>query len=330
MNRQEASKHIGSTVIVDQGEDGVYYGRLEEVQTPPKKTWSGKVTITGLFEVPAVHRSDVILQMKEQSIVVPGSKIDTSKDQPEENFDSTVKTALKQVIEDLHAAAAAFTSEAETWKEVKASFEEEPVTPVENNQENEEQAPAYVTYRIKKQQDHPFLYEPIYGDELELEGCPFEFEVKIQGKWHPVSHSRNFTFKDETGASVTLNEGDNVRIHTEQFQPFTILLNELEHPSRQSLLQDLENFGFSKSDLMDCHNRLLHELLQSEGTSTFKGVNFLMFQSTSSTLVVQHHYERVLKSDAQDYVYDRFEFTADNGVRRISTYTSAYSKDHES
>ncbi|SFL72045.1 DUF2777 family protein [Salibacterium qingdaonense] len=327
MNRQEASKHIGSTVLVDQGEDGIYFGRLEEVQTPPKKIWSGKVTITGLFDVPAVHRSEVILQMKEQSIVVPGSKIDSTGHQPEGDFDATVKTALKQVIEDLYTAADASTSEAETWKEVKTSFEE---APEENNQEHEEQAPAYVTYRIKKQQGRPFLYEPIYGDELELEGCPFEFEVKIKGKWHSVSHSRNFTFKDETGASVTLNEGDNVRIHTEQFQPFTILLNELEHPSRRSLLQDLENFGFSKSDLMDCHNRLLHELLQSEGTSTFKGVNFLMFQSTSSTLVVQHHYERVLKSDAQDYVYDRFEFTADNGVRRISTYTSAYSKDHES
>ncbi|SFP43572.1 DUF2777 family protein [Salibacterium halotolerans] len=329
MNRQEASKHIGSTVIVDQGQDGVYYGRLEEVQTPPKKMWSGKVTITGLFDVPAVHRSDVILKMKDQSIVVPGGKIDITEEPQTTDFESSAKAALKQVIENLQAASESYASEAETWQEVKASFENEPAEK-KQKQSDEQQAPSYVVYRIKKQQDHPFLYEPIHGDELELEGCPFEFEIKINGRWHPASHSRDFTFTDETGASVTLNEGDNVRIHTEQFQPFTILLNELEHPSRRSLLKDLEDFGFSGSDLMDCHNRLLHELLQSEGTTDFKGVNFLMFQTTSSTLVVQHHYERVLKSNAQDYVYDRFEYTADNGVRRISTYTSAYSKDHES
>ncbi|MGY4690051.1 DUF2777 family protein [Salibacterium sp. K-3] len=330
MNRQEASKHIGSTVLVDQGEDGVYYARLEEILTPPKKTWSGTVVITGLFQVPAVHRSDVIPDMKARSLTVPGSKIE-SPDQPlEEDFDSSVLTAVTSVIEELQTTADAYLSAAKTWKEVEAAYGGSLPEPAGKPDSKEEDGPAYVTYRIKKQNGQPFLYEPLYGDELELEGCPFEFEVKLSGRWTPVSHSRHFTFKDRTGAAVTLDEGDNVRIHTEQFQPFTILLNELEHPSRRSLLQDLEDFGFSRSDLMDCHNRLLYELLQSEGASSFSGVNFLTFQSKSATLIVQHHYERILKSDAQDYVYDRFEYTADNGVRRISTYTSAYSKDHES
>ncbi|MFZ4452340.1 DUF2777 family protein [Salibacterium aidingense] len=331
MNRQEASKNIGSTVLIDQGKEGMYYGTLEEVYTPPQKTWSGEVKVSGLFELPDIEHAKVLDEMKNRSVVVPGTKIHLLPEPSRSlDYNASVHSAAESAADELQSYIDDYSGYAEQWREIAARFggaskKTESTNKAGNNEKNQ-----YVYYRIERKDGTPFLHEPTYGDELELEGCPFEFEVQKDSSWITVSHDHGFVFKDAKKRTISLQTGDFVRIHQEQFQPFTILLNELEHPSRKSFLQDIEDFGFTKTDLADCHNRLLYELLQAEGNSSFKGVNFLTFQKPGKTLLVQHHYERKLKSQAQDYVYDRFEYTADNGERRISTYTSAYTKDHES
>ncbi|RSL33756.1 DUF2777 family protein [Salibacterium salarium] len=328
MKRLEATKNIGNTVLVNIGSEGIYYGTLEEVFTPPKKIWSGQVFILGVAEAPDIEKADTIKQKKDSSIVVTGSKITLPDKTWNMDFNTSVIAAIQTLIDDFDEKINDYTQLISKWKEIGSyygeTYESDVTTPEHGHKDQ------YVYYYIDKKDGHPFLYEPTYGDELELEGCPFEFEIHKSGKWINVSHDHGFTFKDEKGKSYSLHQNETIRVHQEQFQPFTILLNELEHPARKSILEDIEVLGFTRDDLLHCHNRLLYELLQSEGSSSFKGVNFLTFQKSGRTLIVQHHYERILKAESQDYVYDRFEYTTDNGERRISTYTSAYSKDHES
>ncbi|WP_185819613.1 DUF2777 family protein [Salibacterium salarium] len=329
MNRIEATKNIGNTVLVNNGPEGIYYGTLEEVFTPPKKTWSGQVFILGMAEVPAIDKADTIQQKKNTSMVVTGSKITMPEQTWNMDFDTSVKSAIEAVINNFNEKIKEYSHTVAQWKEIGSTYGGVYESDMNSVEESHEKKDYYVYYHIDKKDGHAVLFEPTYGDELELEGCPFEFEIQKSGKWITVSHDHGFTFKDKNGKSHRLQQKEAVRVHQEQFQPFTILLNELEQPARKNLLQDVEDIGFTRDDLIHCHNRLLYELLQSEGASSFKGVNFLTFQKSGKTLIVQHHYERTLKAESQDYVYDRFEYTTDDGERRISTYTSAYSKDHE-
>ncbi|MFB4163357.1 DUF2777 family protein [Alteribacillus sp. JSM 102045] len=332
MNRNEATKYKGSTVLVDKGIEGVFYGRLEEVFTPPKKTWSGKVFILGLAKAPELEAADTIDEKKNVYVTVPGSKIHLPDMEWNLSFNESVVQAIQSTINELFHTSNQQLQAAEKWQEIgliygDISFPSPPI----NKKENQKDDDPYVYYQIQEKDGSLYLTESVNGDKLDLDGCPFELEIQKAGStWIPVTYKQYYTFQDNKGKEHRAKKDNWVRIHKEQFQPFTILLNELEHPARKSLLNRIRSFGFNQNNLVDCHNRLLYELLQSEGTSSFKGVNFLTFRKPGKTLLIQHHYERTLHTDSPDYVFDRFECTTDNGERSISTYTNAYSKDHES
>ncbi|GAK00048.1 DUF2777 family protein [Geomicrobium sp. JCM 19055] len=113
-----------------------------------------------------------------------------------------------------------------------------------------------------------------------------------------------------------------IRIHKEQFEPFQILLNELELPAKESLAVLLRDFGFKRKHLVKCHNTLLRQLLHAQEEHQFSGVNFLFFQKDGNSIVIQHRYERILHQVGEDYVYDRFECTSDTNQRQVVTYTN--------
>ncbi|SFE35444.1 DUF2777 family protein [Alteribacillus iranensis] len=328
MNRTEALKHIGSTILIDKGKEGTYFGRLEEVFTPPKKTWSGKVTILGVSEPPDLEHAHSLQELKNATVTVPGSKIKKSEMEWDLSYEASACQAVQQVIDDIHKQVETYNQSAAQWREIGSQFGAMDVekTPTEENTPLPDE--PYVYYRVRQSKESVYLEEEINRETLELEGCPFEFEIQYKGKWIAASYAYALTFEDKKGKKHQVKEYDWVRIHTNQFDPFTILLNELEQPARESFMRDLQAFGFTTKHMVDCHNRLLYELLQAEGMASFKGVNFITFKKTGKTLFVQHHYERTLYEDQPDFVYDRFECTTDEGKRRIATYTNAYTKGH--
>ncbi|SDH05729.1 Protein of unknown function [Alteribacillus persepolensis] len=333
MNRIEATKYKGKTVLVDIGSEGVFYGLLEEVYAPPKKTWSGKVFIKGMAKAPVLEKADTIDEKKEVYVTVAGSKIHTTEEEWTLSFNESVVQAIQSAINELHENLNKHTAQAKKWKDIGSVYGDVhvPSTPSSAEEEQAVVQDDYIYYQLAEDDGSVYLLEPINKDTLELEGCPFELEIQwTNNTWIPVTYHRRFTFIDNRGKQYQIQPQSRVRIHKEQFQPFTILLNELEHPARKTLWQRIHAFGFERSHLEDCHNRLLYELLQSENTSRFKGVNFITFRKSGKTLLIQHHYERELKTNTPDYVFDRFECTTDNGERSVSTYTNAYSKDHES
>lgn len=327
MNRTEALKHVGNIVLIDKGKEGKYYGQLEEVFTPPKKTWSGKVLVLGVASPPEFEKMHVLKDLKETAITVPGSKIEETDQSWQSTYDESAAAVIQKIVRMLHEQATEQRTLAEQWKEFGAHFGQITLPKSEEEKAAKDSAEEpYVYYRLRHKKGYVYLEEEINRDILELEGCPFEFDIQHQGKWVPATHVHAFTFQDNKKKQHQLRELDWVRIHKSQFEPFAILLNELEHPARDSFLRDLKAFGFTKDHITDCHNRLLYELLHAEGTTHFKGVNFITFKKPGKTLFVQHHYERVLHKDQPDYVYDRFECTTDKGKRSIATYTNAYTK----
>lgn len=333
MNRTEAKKHIGQTVIVDKGKEGVFFGRLDEINTPPKKIWTGKVHIQGVVHVPHIDEMDSLSNKKHADVVVSGSHIHAGDPSLTDlTFEESVLRAIETKIQHLYEETMDEIEEAEEWLKISSQYGtisspfEEFSFPQGTDEQKEEE--PYVYYRLLSDDNIVFLLEPRSGETLLLEGCPFEFEVYHQTKgWVTAHYKDGLQFIDKKGHVYELEENDWVRIHQKQFEPFTMLLNELEVPAKKSLLQLFKQFGFKPSDVIYCHNRLLFELLAAEGTTTFQGVNFITLQNEVETLHVQHHYERILYHDRDDYVYDRFECTTDTGKRSIATYTNSYTKD---
>ncbi|MDA3130141.1 DUF2777 family protein [Aliibacillus thermotolerans] len=334
MNRTEAKKHIGHTVIVDKGKEGVYYGRLEEVNTPPRKIWTGKVHIQGVVHVPHIDAVDSLQEIKHTDQIVSGSQIHATDHFLEDlTYEESVLRAIETKIQHLYDQTMDEIEEAEEWLKISmqygtlaSPFQE--LTLQSMTEKREEIEEPYTYYRLLSDDDIVFLLEPRSGETLVLEGCPFEFEVYHKDKgWVSVHYKNDLQFIDKKGKTYELELNDWVRIHQKQFEPFTMMLNELEVPAKKSLLYELKKFGFDPSHVVYCHNRLLLELLAAEGTTTFRGVNFITLQNQTETLHVQHHYERILYPKREDYVYDRFECTTDTGKRSIATYTNSYTKD---
>ncbi|MFB5661733.1 DUF2777 family protein [Alteribacillus sp. HJP-4] len=332
MNRTEAMKLKGKTVLIDKGEKGVYYGELLDIAAPPKKMWAGKVKIKGVIELPILQEVDSLPGKKTPAyMTVPGSKIQAyTAGASSLTYAETVVQAINKKLQKLYDKGAAIQATAKSWATLGSRFGEMD-NPFDLQKNVVSVKEDYVYYQLKKEKGRPFLHEPVNGDVLDLEECPFEFEISKPGKsWIEVTHLTGFTFEDLNGKEVQLKEFEWVRIHKQQFQPFHILLNELEDPSQKSLLHGIHSLGFTLDQLDQCHNHLLQQLLHSDGIASFQGVNFISFQNNYKTLMVQHHYERELKQDNQDFVFDRFEFTTDEGERSISSYTNIYSKGHES
>ncbi|MFC5714291.1 DUF2777 family protein [Thalassorhabdus alkalitolerans] len=324
MNRAKASQYKGQTIVVDEGKMGSYFGILTNIDALPNKPWMASVRITGIQALPASADLHEPMYLEGEVVECLGTKVKEPENEYTGSYESSFIDALQKKGQWLQEKTAQYTSFLHAI-EKKLQFYNASLTNVgEIDQKTEDE--SFVYYSIVKVNDILYLQEDTRDEQLELEGCPFTLEIEYKHQWIKCTPAGGLSFLSENGKLIPVSEGARVRISRQQFEPFTILLNELEQPSRQSLEKGLRTLGFTEKDLVKCHNRLLHELLARDAETSFQGVNFLMFQKNSSTLIVQHHYERTLQQNSPDSIFDRFEFTTDQGARSIITYSNALSK----
>ncbi|WP_252313398.1 DUF2777 family protein [Sinobaca sp. H24] len=327
MNRADAKQQQGRTVLIDLGNEGTFFATLHSIVTPPQQVWNGEVTITGIFTLPVFSKIDTLLDKPGKNMQVNGQKIfPVSPDRQHVSFSVTLSEAIEDKKAQITERSRQNSLEMKQYNDILRQLSPKDASlhpPVDDVH--------YIYYKIEKSKDVIYLTEPKMGDVLELANCPFQLEAADpQQGWINVNHIKGFRFANESGDVLTLRNHDWVRIHPEQFEPYTILLNELDKTSRQGLKQALVHFSLTDSDLLECHNRLLYELLQSSPEATLKGVNFISYQRNGLTVIIQHHYVRHIHNKETDYVYDRFECTADNGERKIYMYTNnAYTKNEK-
>ncbi|MGO4886955.1 DUF2777 family protein [Anaerobacillus sp. MEB173] len=336
MNRKEAQNHIGKLVLVDELMDGRYIGELLEVNAEPRKPWRGTIKIVAVDTYPQ-HVID-----KNGSIQLPkpvyeygnihefqSSKIEPIAEEEYMKYDDSVYKSLQEEIEKYQTEREYFTSVLKVLHERIASFQPE-TDSIKELQEtdtiNDTQANEYVYYTISKENNQMILIEEENQQNLALDGCPFEFELEVNDEWESGYYINNGKFETKNGASYSLKEGQIVRLHKKQFDPYHILINELEKPALQALEKGLDTFGIDHEQCIQCHNTLLIQLLNTHQQTVFKGVNFITYHNGRQVLLVQHHYEREIIEDGNDITFDRFEFTSDNGKRTITTYSNEYTK----
>ncbi|WP_018922314.1 DUF2777 family protein [Salsuginibacillus kocurii] len=336
MDRKEAKQYEGKLVIVDEKEQGTYIGTLTEVHAPPRKAWSGLISIQGVYSYPFLDQGGALIYQQGDIVEATGSRIHAYEDEAPSSYSATVLVAIEERMKEIQLNLEQLHQYEQKLNEHKMAFNSKSIaqstssihphtetTEAEKDPDND----THALYELQLKRRSPVLKDTTTGEFLDLIGCPFELEIQHHDTWVSAYHEDGFTFITEKNERVQATQGATVRIHRQQFDPFQILLNELEAPSKKTLDQCVQRFGFTRKDLSHCHNTLLHQLLQSENETTFSGVNLLIFQNHESTLFIQHLYERELLEDDDDTVYDRFECTTDQNIRHIVTYTNSFTKD---
>jgi hypothetical protein len=319
MNRNEAKQYIGRQVMIDEADNGQYTAILEQIIAQSNTPWKGKVRIVGIHSYPPslLDSEQSLLYNDNEIIEVSGKLIKAIAEPVKQTFKESLATALKV-----------------KWDEIRERNDEFDKTLASIQQElrklNSEHLifeDAFVYYQLVKKGRNLYIYDELKKESLSLEGCPFEFEVKINEKWKPSLYVKGFTFDTNDDELVELKHGSTVRLNKAQFDPYRILMNELEDPSLQALDRGLEKLGIGHEHSVFCHNSLLIQLLSSFSHKSFSGVNFISYANGTNQFVVQHHYERTIRENEPDITFDRFEFTSDQGERVLTTYATQFSKD---
>ncbi|UTR14685.1 DUF2777 domain-containing protein [Salipaludibacillus sp. LMS25] len=321
MNRQEAKAMIGKYIAVNEGNKGTYVGQLLEVMTPPQSTWEGIVRITGVLSIPLIEVDALdtvnLLFAENEKVHVSGRKI-TSLDKPfHGNFNESLAVALKEAWDIAH--------DENTRYEKTLSFLQQELRKL--NAEHLIYEDAFVYYQLVKKGRKLYIYDEKKRESLSLEGCPFEFEIKVNNEWQTAYYKKGFTFETSSQDKIELKHGSTVRLNKAQFDPYKILLNELDEPSLNALERGLEKLEIGHENSVYCHNSLLIHLLSSFNQSFFSGVNFISYATETNQFIVQHHYERTMRDDEPDITFDRFEFTSDKGERVLTTYATQLSNE---
>ncbi|ADC51208.1 hypothetical protein BpOF4_15795 [Alkalihalophilus pseudofirmus OF4] len=320
MDRIQAKRYMNQLLLIKDDPHGHFIGELLEIITEPKKPWRGKLKIKYIVKLGEPTVSEVISTpvYKENEIVeFAGNKLaPLSLAKLPESYDHS----HANVIADRLAAI----------------FKEQKELQVEENQllvylknenldrllhsaanENHEHIP-YVFYESGSR----YLLIDEHETTLDLADCPFEFKWSGKKKDMLGYYVGEGIFRSHDGEEYRPSEGETIYIDKKQFDPYFILQNELDPSSLDLFEATLKDYHIDHKDLIDCHNSLLLQLLQSNGQKSFKGVNFLTYRTHTGQIIVQHHYERTLNEDASDHVFDRYEFTSDNGKRSVVTYVS--------
>lgn len=325
MNRKEANNQIGKQIRVVDPLLGCYIGELVDIIAEPRKPWRGKVKINSVEQYPVQNLSDI----QEQVITrppfasgkiyeIPGSKIEPVDISLEDlDFDQSLIKALVYEIN-------YFQDEKDKISSVLSELQNE-LKKIDPSYEGIDDEAEYQYYTIFKNENYVYLIDD-KQHQIPLDECPFDFQMKLQNKWTNVNYVENLTFVDDNKKLHKINEGGQLRLNKEQFDPYHLFINELEKPALDSLTNGLKKFNMSHEHCVNCHNTLLNQYLSSEEGNSFKGVNFSSYQNDRETLLVQHHYEREISDDGDDITYDRFEFTSDKGKRLLVTYTTEKSK----
>ncbi len=325
MDRKQAQQFIGKFICVNEGREGTYIGILNEIITPPRKVWRGKVTVRAVKELPAFSEDGNFphlppLKYKENEVIeCPGTKLfslDHSERYENKSFRESLIDAANDVLDEIERSKRFVTSKEDVLKNFLAEYD------IDIDKERKEKL---IDYRFLKRDGRYYLINES-GERLELQDCPFEFIWKDGNHTFYGHYEGNGTFITHEGMRYTPKEGAIFSMSQKQFDPYFILQNELEPEALLSLEHNLQKFGLTHEDLVDCHNTLLAQFLTAKGERTFKGVNFLTYRNHKSFVVVQHHYERTLNDNKDDEIYDRFEFTSSNGERAIATFTNVFTK----
>ncbi|MFC0559953.1 DUF2777 family protein [Halalkalibacter alkalisediminis] len=325
MDRKKAQSLIGKFIKVDDGVAGCYIAILKEINAEPRKPWKGVVQIKAVLMLPAINESnnqDRLLPYKEDQIIeFDGAKLsaDCKQETPESYENSLVKSA--QVFMNNLQAEQLLLEEKE--KTVLSYFEDIGIDLHAIQSEDDENG-EFIIYTFHHDGDRYILIDD-QDERLDLQDCPFKISWKHKDQVITGIYESNGTFLSDNGVRYTPKEGAVFIIAKEQFDPYVILLNELEPTALASLEKNLAHHQLQHDDLVECHNSLLTQLLDGDGQKSFKGVNFLTYNGADGIVHVQHHYERELHRYKNDKVYDRFEFTTEQGKRSIVTYTNEYS-----
>ncbi|GEL08401.1 DUF2777 family protein [Salisediminibacterium halotolerans] len=320
MNRDKAKALIGSDVKFHQTDDGAYAAVLEDIIAEPNTPWRGILTVKGVISYPELTGYDDFPKLsysENDQVEISGKWIEPLGELFTMSFAESHARALK-----------------ERWEQYREANDELDKTLLFIQQELRKLAyedlifeDSYVYYQLVKKGRKLFIYDELKRESLSLDGCPFEFEVDYQGEWRSAFYSEGFTFITHHGEKLHLTHGDTLRLNKAQFDPYRILKNELTEPSLQALERGLSKMGIGHEHAVYCHNSLLLTLLQGKNTSEMSGVNFISYAVDDRQFVVQHHYERQSDGQIPEKAYDRFEFTADDGHRMITTYATALSND---
>lgn len=331
MDRKLAQENIGKLIVINEGQEGSYVGILNEIIAPPRKTWRGTVTIRAVAELPAPEKNGdepslTLKYIENEVIECIGSKLDLLEDDEELaqlSFQESIEKAASERFLELDNKQKEIAAEQKLLAKDLASFGVQNDSFLPDETDEDENEPA-VFYTFKKVNGR-FVLVDEQDEVLDLEDCPFEFN------WYDEQaflghYEGNGTFISNDGTRFTPEEGTTFSISEKQFEPYFILQNELEPEALHSLEKNLQSFGLTHEHMIECHNTLLGQFLYADGKKTFKGVNFLTYRNHQGVVLVQHHFERKLQEHTNDEIYDRFEFTAENGKRAIATFTNDYSK----
>ncbi|AXF54931.1 DUF2777 family protein [Salicibibacter kimchii] len=314
MNRKEALENKGSTVLVDAHPDCVYYGKLLDIDTPDNKTWQGTVRITGIHSVKSANIASHLPYGEGEEVTLSGTKIKPFTGTFTRSYRASLLYAIRALEKETYRSISRLEDEKGQLQDIRLEL---------GNKRGKVEDP-YLYFNLTEEHKEIVLKEQAHNEKMLLDGCPFEMDWfdAAQNQWTKVVHERQWVFTTATGRKVRLQSKDLIRIHKEQFEPFQILLNELESPSKESLARLMHYYGFQRKHMVQCHNTLLRQLLQSEEDQHFQGVNFMTFQKNNAFLTIQHRFERILHSDRDDYIYDRFECTSERNERQVITYTN--------
>lgn len=320
MDRKTATKHIGKEIILNKGSHGQYIGILEEMITEPKKPWRANVRIIGVREYPDFNPEElelVVPYLKENDLIeCPGHRIEPYHGKFKLSYEQSIALSLKEKWNEFQ--------QINQESEIILSLIQQELRRIEAEHLIIED--DYVYYKLVKKGRKVEIYDEEKREALSIDGCPFEFEVEIESKWVTVVYDEDLTFEiSNTNRKIELQHGATIRLNKNQFDPYRILLNELEQPSLHALEKGLNKLGIGHQNCVYCHNSLLIQLLRSFNKEALSGVNFISYSNSKHQFVVQHHYERNLNDSGA--TFDRFEFTSDKGERVLTTYATQFSRD---
>lgn len=321
MDRKTAKNHIGKKVLVNEGSLGQYIATLDEMLSEPNKPWKAIVRIKGIYLYPdfSVEKLELMKpKFKNNELYeCSGQKIEAFNEPFPHTFNESLINALKEKWDTIH--------QINQDTEVELSLIQQELRRLEAEHLIFEASHVY--YKLVKKGRDILIYDEGKQETLPLDGCPFEFEIKYNEEWVPAVQINGFIFETESGHEIELKHGSKLRLNKTQFDPYQMLINELEEPSVHALERGLKQLNIGHEHSVYCHNSLLIKMLTTFDDDDLIGVNFISYSNDKHQFVVQHHYERNFSDDAENATYDRFEFTSDTGERVLTTYTTQFSKD---
>ncbi|MFC0470222.1 DUF2777 family protein [Halalkalibacter kiskunsagensis] len=324
MDRKQAQSLINKVVKVKEGIYGSYFAVLKKIIAEPRKPWRGIVQILSVDKLPVFDdKKTQLLPIKYhdgQLVECEGVKL---SEVSEIYTPSSFEMSLLEAVQDRYKELTVNIQTIQNKQAVLRQFLSERGLNMQFNTQTKNERSA-ITYTFHHDGDQFILIDE-NENRLNLDDCPFSISWENQHEWITGKYEGNGNFVSENGIRYVPKEGAVFVIEDEQFDPYVILRNELEPAALSSLEKSLERYKITHNDLVKCHNSLLLQLLGSNEKKSFHGVNFLTYKGPDGIVLVQHHYERTLQNYNNDKIYDRFEFTTDQGKRSISTYTNAYS-----